>query len=170
LALWYDCQFPKAREVLEKYIKEHDDDLWGHFALGTTYHSLGNYQAAIRHYKTVIAHEKGEAAEAAWFNRGVIQALEFQKSRDPGDLKRVLSYLEKSIELAGDISIVRAKHRINRIQEALKPISQRESMECAENYAPDDLRSLAKDEVFLNWLQEKKITFTKRSKIPPHNS
>jgi tetratricopeptide (TPR) repeat protein len=170
LALWYDCQFRRARELLEKYIKEHDDDLWGHFALATTYHSLGNYQAAVPHYKKVIARDKGEAAEAAWFNLGVIQALEFQKSRDPRDLEKTMSYLEKSIELASDISIVRGNDRINRIQEGLKPISQRESMVCVENYAPDDLRSLSKEEIFLSWLQEKKITFAKTPKIPQHDS
>lgn len=161
LALWYDCRFGKAKDLLEKYMKEHDGDAWGYFALGATYHSLGDYQAAILQYEEVIAHNEAEAAEAAWFNLGVIYALEFEKSRNPKDLKRVMSYLEKSIELADNMSIARAKERIHKIQEALKPISQRQPVRCVENYATDDLTSLTKEKVFLDWLQKKKETFAK---------
>ena len=140
-AAWYDCDYQTAITILEEQFRGGKETAEMHFILGSAYHSQGKLDKAIEHYQQIVdsaqKDQSPQFVELAWFNLGVVQAARFkegQATKEPA-----LKALKKSIAAATD-----KKNRINTIQAALKPFSDRPKNKCGKAYyATEDLIPLA---------------------------
>ncbi len=162
-AAWYACDYQKARDMLEERIKdkprsESSNDLLRHFVLGSVYHSLGDLDTAMNQYKIVAERGENEYVEAAWFNVGVVYALQYQKSKDEKEMEKSIAALEESIKEASRRSRAQSAERIRKIQEALKPFDQRPLNKCGDQYhVTQDLTPLIGVSAFTEWLNQKQV-------------
>ena len=140
-AAWYACDYQTAITILEEQFRGGKETTEMHFILGSAYHIHGNLEKAIEHYQQIVDSDQKDQShqfvEPAWFNLGVAYAALFKEGQATKEL--ALEALAKSLAEATD-----RKNRINTIQAAREPFSDRPENTCGEDYyATEDLTPLA---------------------------
>jgi tetratricopeptide (TPR) repeat protein len=153
-AAWYGCQYDAARHLLEARLGDPGDTVLQHFVLGTVYHSLGRLGAAQGQYEQVIAAGPSARLEAAWFNLGVVHALQFRQTHDAAALQSAIAAVQQSAAVARTTSRRQYQTRLEMIANALGPLAQRPPNACGYGYhTTQDLTALSDVSSFTDWLQ-----------------
>ena len=162
-AAWYACDYQKARDMLEARLTERQGSESSnaslrHFVLGSVYHSLGDLEAALHQYQIVAESGGKDYGEAAWFNVGVVHALQYKTSQNDKEVEQVIAALEASLKAAGLRSRAHRAERLRKIQEALQPFDQRPLNKCGAQYhATQDLTPLRGVSAFTAWLHQQQM-------------
>jgi tetratricopeptide (TPR) repeat protein len=151
VALRNECDYEGALRLLDGYVDKYKDDIWGIYDHGVVSQILGKYDRALRDYDIVIYSNNMDApVGSALFNSAVIHALYAANANQPDvrdrELREAFSFLDRAIRRGRSA-------RLQKIHDALVPISQREP-ECTGFYKTDDFTVVADLPQFKEWFKK----------------
>jgi Flp pilus assembly protein TadB len=124
--------------------------------LGSVYHSLGDLETALHQYQSVAESGANDYSEAAWFNVGVVYALQYHQSHEAQEVEHAIAALEESLTAASRRSPAHRAERMRKIQEELQPVDQRPRHPCGAHYhVTQDLTPLRGVQAFTAWWNQK---------------